>query len=227
VIKPRKKLGELLVQAGVLDDFKLKAALAEQQRWGGRLGRIIVSMNFLTEAAIVDALSEQLSIPITDFSRLEVPAWVTQKIDMAFARANSLCPERVSSDEKFIVVAMSDPINVMAIDEIMHRTGMRVQSTLAGERAIDRAIGMVYGEDFRSSSDSMAGNVFVDNQGKTFDGLKPIQDIREADSTVAGVNQIMDAAQGQQKKALHAMVNLLIDKGIFTREEFMSRLEKR
>ena len=215
------------MQAGVLDDFKLKAALAEQQRWGGRLGRIIVSMNFLTEAAIVDALSEQLSIPITDFSRLDVPAWVTQKIDMAFARANSLCPERVSSDEKFIVIAMSDPINVMAIDEIMHRTGMRVQSTLAGERAIDQAIGMVYGEDFRSSSEAVAGNIFLDNQGKTFDGLKPISDVNDSESTAAGVDQIMDSAQGQQKKALHAMVNLLIDKGVFTREEFLSRIAKR
>jgi hypothetical protein len=182
-------------------------------------------MNFLTEAAIVDALSEQLAIPITDFSRLEVPAWVTQKIDIAFARANSLCPERVSGDEKSIVVAMSDPINVMAIDEIMHRTGMRVQSTLAGERAIDRAIGLVYGEDFQTSSDSMAGNVFLDNQGKTFDGLKPLQ--QNGNPTLDGVGEIMNTAQGQQKKALHAMVNLLIDKGIFTREEFLSRLEKR
>ena len=105
-MKPRKKLGELLVQAGVLDDFKLKAALAEQQRWGGRLGRILISMSFLTEEKIVSALSAQLAIPITDFTQVDVPTWLTQKIDMAFARANSLCPERVSDDEKFIVVAM-------------------------------------------------------------------------------------------------------------------------
>ena len=224
-MKPRKKLGELLVQAGVLDDFKLKAALAEQQRWGGRLGRILISMNFLTEEKIVSALSAQLAIPITDFTQLDVPAWLTQKIDMAFARANSLCPERVSDDTKFIVVAMADPVNVMAIDEIMHRTGMRVQTTIAGERAIDRAIGMVYGEDFSSISDGAGINMFLDNQGNTHDGLKPLQAEREA--TEASGNVFDQEPKGQSQKAVHAMVNLLIDKGVFTREEFLSRLQKR
>ena len=69
----RKKLGELLLEAGVIDQKRLDAALAEQQRWGGRLGRIIVSMKILSEEAIVQALARQLSIPITDFQELEVP----------------------------------------------------------------------------------------------------------------------------------------------------------
>jgi hypothetical protein len=224
LVKPRQKLGELLVQAGVLDEVKLNAALSEQQRWGGRLGRILVSMSFLTEDAIAEALSEQLNIPRTNFSSLNVPAWVTQKIDIDFARANSLCPERISSDGKSIVIAMADPINVMSIDEIMHRTGMRVRSTLAGERAIDRAIGMVYGADFEQDQESIVSNVFLNNQGRTYDGLPARPPSTGA--TDAGASPIMDEKHSQQQKALQVMVGLLIDKGVFTREEFLSQLGK-
>jgi len=221
--------GELLVQAGVLDDYKLNAALAEQQRWGGRLGRIIVSMNFLSEDAIVGALSRQLSIPVTDLQNLDVPERVTRKIDIDFARANSLCPERLGSDGKSLVVAMSDPVNVMAIDEIMHRTGLRVQSTLAGERAIERAIGLVYGADFGSPVELTASNVFLNNQGVTHDEIMSVKDLQSAapipeDGATDAVD-VLNSAHLQQQKALRVMVDMLIEKGVFTREEFASRVE--
>lgn len=229
-MKTRLKLGELLVQAGVLDEYKLNAALAEQQRWGGRLGYIIVSMNFLTEQAIVEALSTQLSIPITDLRHLDVPEWVIKKIDIDFARANSLCPERLASDGKSIVIAMSDPVNIMAIDEIMYRTGMRVQSTLAGERAINRAIGLVYGADIGSFPDEDKGNLFLDNQSVTNEELSALksEDVsqRQESDAMSIAAEVLEDAQAQQRRALHVMVDLLIDKGVFTREEFLSQVKK-
>jgi len=234
-MKSRLKLGALLVQAGVLDANKLTAALAEQQRWGGRLGRIIVRMGFLSDEALVQALSKQLSIEISELRSLDVPAGIRNQIDMDFARANSLCPERLSSDGKSIVVAMSDPVNVMAIDEIMHRTGLRVHSTLATERAIEAAINLVYGEDLGTASEPTASNVFLNNQGVTHDELIPLKALESAASgqVVTGpvdeslkVAQILSGAQLQQQKALRVLVDMLVEKSVFTREEFTSRVDK-
>ena len=57
------RLGDLLVKAKVISDSQLKAALAEQQKWGGKLGELLVRMNFLTEDMLVKALSKQMNVP--------------------------------------------------------------------------------------------------------------------------------------------------------------------
>ena len=91
---PRIRLGELLVRAGVLDEYKLNAALAEQQRWGGRLGRVLVDMGFVSEEILVKALSKQLAVPVAQSGTLPpIPAlWsgnaiVSLVLLLAFARA--------------------------------------------------------------------------------------------------------------------------------------------
>lgn len=142
----RIKLGELLVRAGVLDEFKLKAALAEQQRWGGRLGRILVEMNFVHEDLLVKALSKQLGVPRARLDKAEIPAEILSRIDPQFAAQNAVCPERYLPDKKILVIAMADPTNVSAIDELRFKTGLRVETSLAGELEITQAIDrMFYG----------------------------------------------------------------------------------
>src|SRR5436305_15351739 len=64
----RIKIGDLLVKAGVITELQLKAALAEQQQWGGKLGDILVRMEFLTEEVLVRALSKQTGITRADLS---------------------------------------------------------------------------------------------------------------------------------------------------------------
>jgi hypothetical protein len=140
----RIKLGELLVRAGVLDEFKLKAALAEQQRWGGRLGRILIEMNFVPEDLLVKALSKQLGVARARLDKPEIPADVLSRIDPQFAAQNAICPERYLADKKTLVVAMADPTNVGAIDELRFKTGLRIETSLAGELEIAQAIDRVF-----------------------------------------------------------------------------------
>src|SRR5262249_18777330 len=120
----RIKLGELLVRAGVLDEFRLKAALSEQQRWGGRLGKILVEMNFLTEDMLVRALSKQLGVPRARLDDAHIPNDILSKIDPTFCSSNAICPERYIPDRKALVVAMADPTNVSAVDELRFKTGL-------------------------------------------------------------------------------------------------------
>jgi hypothetical protein len=155
----RIKLGELLVRAGVLDDFKLKAALAEQHRWGGRLGRILVEMNFVTEDLLVKALSKQLDIPRAHFDSASVPRDVAAKIDATFCSNNAICPERYIADKKTLVVAMADPTNVGAVDELRFKTGLRIETSLAGELEITQAIDRIlYGREPIDGLDLSSGS---------------------------------------------------------------------
>src|SRR6059058_3266928 len=67
---PRRKLGELLLAAGVVDETRLKAALAEQKRWGGKLGRTLIDLGFVREDIMVKALSHQLKLPSVNLTRI-------------------------------------------------------------------------------------------------------------------------------------------------------------
>ncbi len=139
------RLGELLVRAGVLDELKLKAALAEQQRWGGRLGRILVDMNFVSEDLLTKALSKQLGFPRATFVEMNIPASILAKVPADFARSNACCPEHFDPARNLLTVAMADPTNMPVADEIRFKTGLRVEATIAGEAQISRAIDSLYG----------------------------------------------------------------------------------
>ena len=75
------RLGDLLVKAKVISDSQLKAALAEQQKWGGKLGELLVRMNFLTEDMLVKALSKQMNVPAVNLEAVAgVPPHVRAKV---------------------------------------------------------------------------------------------------------------------------------------------------
>lgn len=246
------KLGELLVRAGVLDESRLKAALSEQERWGGRLGSLLVSMGFVSEEILVKALSKQLAVPMAKLDEVDVPQNILAKVDIDFAKMNAVCPEKYHADRRVLVLAMADPINVAAIDEIVRRTNLRVQPTVAGERAIMRAISKAYGVsalDVDTGSFELTGQNAADpprlvggsseapqpaNGGLARSSLgaappsMPATTARgEPPSEAMELVASLDAAQKKQLKAIRAMADLLIEKGLISREEFFARLNKR
>src|SRR5688500_7484594 len=240
----RIKLGELLVRAGVLDETKLNAALAEQKRWGGRLGKILVDMSFVTEDLIVKALSKQLGIARATFRNVNVPPDLMQKVDVGFARANGMCPEHFDPGTKTLTVAMVDPTNVAAIDELAFKTGYKIQTTIAGEGQINDAIdqhlgpGIPFGLNFESRRYGVEpGHAQMAASGIALDDGPPAREpavpptsnpSREPQKSEAlEMARRIDGAQRQQKKAIRAMVELLIEKGIFSRDEYMDLVNKR
>jgi len=228
---PRIKLGELLVRAGVLDEYKLKAALAEQARWGGRIGKILVDMNFVSEEILVKALSKQLAVPLARLDHLEIPPELLAKLDGQFARQHHVCPERLLPDRRTLVLAMSDPINVKVIDEVSYRTGCRIEPTLAGDRAIMVAIAKVFGAETAAIEAGGGEAVFVDARGQTMSTAVPAEPKPAPAPALSpeqgGMVDALDAAQKKQLRAIRAMVELLVDKGIFSRDEYLSRLNRR
>ncbi len=138
----RKRLGEILVQAGVLDDARLRAALTEQRRWGGPLGRILVDMGGITEDAMVQALSHQLNFPMVNLDTKSIPADVLDLVPPELSEQHSVVPFAVQG--KFLDVAMADPTNLGIIDELRIRTRLNVRPHLAGPKMIERAVAKYY-----------------------------------------------------------------------------------
>jgi type IV pilus assembly protein PilB len=139
----RKRIGEILLQAGVIDATSLRAALNEQKRWGGPLGRTLVNMKLVTETTLVQALSQQLNFPMVDLASVEPHPDVLDLITPDLAEQHGIIPFNL--DGKFLDVAMADPTNLGIADEIRIRTQLNIRPHLAGPKAIERAVGRFYG----------------------------------------------------------------------------------
>src|SRR5512138_72241 len=139
-MNPKKRLGEMLMDAGVIDETQLKAALGHQRQWGVRLGQALVDLKMATEADIVGALAVKFDLGVAELGALE-PYALEQALKLLpreFAVRNNVFP--MSADTASITVAMSDPTNLAVVDEIRFRTGRKVKVCIGGDREVAEAV---------------------------------------------------------------------------------------
>jgi type IV pilus assembly protein PilB len=143
----KKRLGEMLVDAGIIDETQLNAALGHQRRWGGRIGQVLVDMKLASETAIVDALALKFGFDVARFDQLEPYAFEQAKalVPRDYAVRNHVFP--LAADTSVLVVAMSDPTNLSLADELSFKSGKRVKICIAGENAIAAAVRAHYDEE--------------------------------------------------------------------------------
>lgn len=235
----RKRIGEILVQAGVLDGEGLKTALVEQRRWGGPLGRILIDMKLIKEEALVSALSQQLNFPTVDLDKIDVPADVIALVSGELTAQHRMMPFKRTG--KFLDVAMSEPTNLGIIDELRIRTQLNVRPYLAGPKMIERAITRFYGEVLVDEQDTPPpASARATSTGRykvvppeTPAGQRPVprhqygqpsasrdQEIRSLQDRISQ----LEALVSRDEDVLRKVLGLLVDKGIATREEILERL---
>jgi hypothetical protein len=153
----KKRLGEMLIEAGLIDETQLQAALGHQRRWGGRIGQALVHLNLAHEDDVVDALGRKFGFEAARLDALE-PYALGQALALVprdVALRNHLVP--IAADTSTITVAMSDPTDVSVVDELRFRTGRRVIVKIAGEVAIADALEVHYpGPSGRASVEAIA-----------------------------------------------------------------------
>src|SRR5262245_44467579 len=171
----RKRLGEILVQAGVLAEPQLRAALTEQRRWGGPLGRILVDMKLISEEAMVQALSHQLNLPAVNLDQKVIQPEAIDAIPGELAEQLSVVPFALQG--KFLDLAMSDPTNVTTIDTLRTRTRLNIRPYLAGPKSIERALVRCYGRGVGPGVDVQAGPPSVTLQST--DGLTQLHQVTQ------------------------------------------------
>lgn len=140
--KIKKKLGELLIGAGMLTNADLETVLAEQVKTRKRLGQILVESNLLTEDEIMDTLAVQLSLERFDIGKAFIDPEIARSIPEEVAKKYNLIP--FGEKDGKLQVAMSDPLNIFAIDDISFITHKPIQPCIAGYDAIEKAIELYF-----------------------------------------------------------------------------------
>jgi type IV pilus assembly protein PilB len=139
----KTRLGEMLVDAGKISPTQLKDCLEHQEREGGKLGSQVVKLGYLTDESLVEFLSEQFSVPAVNLNGMEVDEKIIGLIPGDVARKYTLLP--ISKVGAKLTVALSDPSNVFALDDIKFMTGYHVEPAVASEGALRNAIAQYYG----------------------------------------------------------------------------------
>ncbi|HSD94830.1 MAG TPA: ATPase, T2SS/T4P/T4SS family [Syntrophales bacterium] len=137
-----KRLGELLLEARLLDEMQLEEALAAQRYTGLRLGKLLVQQGFLRDSQIVDILSNQLRIERYLPDKYPVDLSLSRLIPMDFARKHQAAPLRKTT--RNLVVAMPDPTNRYALDLLRMQSEEGVEPVICTEREFDRLMGLIY-----------------------------------------------------------------------------------
>jgi hypothetical protein len=157
-METKKRLGELLLEAGVIDQTQLQAALGHQRRWGMKLGQALLDLKLVTEPQVVAALSRKFGYEVVHLDAVQpgpMLAAAMKLVPRDVAAKHTLLP--VAADASSITVAMADPTNIAVVDELSFRTGRRVKVSIAGERELAAAIRKHYfGEEVRSGPEPIA-----------------------------------------------------------------------
>lgn len=220
-----KKLGELLKDAGFIDDFQLESALSHQRNWGGKLGAVLVEMGFLTEDDVMKVIAEKLRIPYANLFDPEIPEAVIKLIKEDIAKKYTVVP--VKKDAGGVVVAMSDPLDIHVIDELRFITGFNIKPALAVEADIRDAIKKYYDrEEIRRKPLTTFKEIAKDSPGKMeiirgSDLNMPKAGAGDHASPILSKEESVQQALQDNKIRMDALISVLIEKGLINREELV------
>jgi type IV pilus assembly protein PilB len=141
-VTTRTRLGELLVARELATETQLTEALVEQQRSGGRLGRILVARGVVSEVDLVRTLAEHYGIDFVDLEEQVIDTNVAQILREPFARRRQALP--IGWEEERLVVAMANPSDVFAIDDVRSLTGFEIKPVMAEETQLQEAFSRVW-----------------------------------------------------------------------------------
>ncbi len=219
----RKRLGEILVDAGVINTRQLEHALYEQRRWGGQVGKILIDEGFVSEDILVRALGKQLNLPVVTLEGAKVDRETLATVTVQLAEQHGVFPFRLQG--KFLDVAMSDPMNMGIIDELRIRTRLNVRPHLSGATEIDKAIRQHYKHDMDVGGIDVDFGIEDDSDilhGRPDD----LEDMREAE--IAALQRRLSALEAlvtRDEDVIRKLLGLLADKGVASREEILAAIK--
>jgi type IV pilus assembly protein PilB len=195
-----EKMGKLLVGARLINEEQLQKAMLTQKKEGGRLGSILVKLGFIEENKLLAFLSQQYGIPSVDLSKLEIDPSVTKLIPAELVQKHRVIP--IKRTGSTLNVAMVDPTDVFAIDDIKFMTSYDVAPVLASEGAIIAAINQHY------DSSHQLQTVLKDMEGR-----------EDLELTVTGEDEEEQVNVNQLKEAVEdapvvKLANLILAEGI-------------
>jgi len=142
----RKRLGEILRDEGLISEQQLKAALEKQKREKGlRIGEALVAMGAVTPEDVAQAIWQQLQIPYVDLDNYALDPNVIELVPEKIARAYLALP--IFKIGNALTVAMADPLNVIAVDDLRSKTGCEIETVISTEEKVVRCLENYYRMD--------------------------------------------------------------------------------
>jgi len=195
----KRKLGSLLVDVGAITNENLEKALRIQKENKKKLGEVLVEEKFVTEEEIIEVLEFQLGIPKQEIDRSLIESEVPNLITEALARRHTVIP--IKKTETTVTLAMNDPLNIYAMDDVKLATGLEVEPVIATTKEIEDAIDYFFEkQDAQKAIEDFTSEYDV----KELEGLDEatLSDINNA-PVVRLINSIMSQAVKQQASDIH------------------------
>ncbi len=193
-----KRLGDILISDGLLTQEQLEEALAQQKQTHERLGAVLIEYGYITEKELIDALRNQLGIDFIDLTKTTIDPSMSRYIPKALAQEYEIVPIQVVRDNLFI--AMSDPLNFMAIERARNTSRKNIVPMIASSAAVKHAINILY--ENVNAAEAMAA--MRAEAGIREDAVvESEQDAAEEGPTIRLVNSIIERAMVESCSDIH------------------------
>jgi type IV pilus assembly protein PilB len=188
-------LGQLLVEAGMVSPIQLEEALEEQRRRPRRLGEILLDRGFLDEEGLARSLARQLGLPFQP-SPLPADEDATRLLSADLARRRSVLP--LAATPKVVRLAMADPLDLAALDDVRFQSGRRVDSVVATARAVRSGIATAYGGGLERLLERLPPTT-----GKETDDRASLERAARAAPVVQLVDHVLERAVDEGASDIH------------------------
>ena len=184
------RIGDLMVSAGYINEDQLKEALGIQKESGGkRIGQVLLDLGYVTEVQMLSALADRLDIQLIDITAYPIDVETVKLIPKQLAEQYSMLP--IGQENGSVILAVNDPLNLYAIEDIRQTMGMPVITVLAQEGPLKEAINYQYA------------------------GIKARMAAENANANTTGINVdelVIDTSAGADDAPIINLVNSLLDK---------------
>src|SRR5690625_4366785 len=188
----RKRLGDLLVDAGLITSEQLKSALEEKSP-SEKLGDTLLRVGYLTEQQLIEVLEFQLGVPHVNITQYPIEQETVQLVPKDLAMRHQVMPIRTEDNQLFI--AMSDPMDYYVIEELRMATGYQIVPAIATKDSLQRAISKYY--EFQESLEEALGDIAPEEAAEE-------AGITDEDAPVVRlVNQIISNAVTERASDIH------------------------
>ena len=198
------KLGDLLIKSKLISNEQLQEALKEVQSSGMKLGEALVKLGYITEDDITETLSAQFGVPSINLSHFEIDPAVLKLVAADVARKYNILP--VNKTGATITIAMADPTNVFAMDDIKFMTGYNVEPVVASEAALQLAIDKHYGATHALELKKVMEEMSVTDTADT-----SLEVVEESEQQTIDLERLVD--EGEEAPVIR-LVNIILTDAI-------------
>lgn len=195
-MKLKRRLGDLLIEVGLINQEQLDKALSLQKKNGRRLGSVFIDVGYVTEESMLEVLEFQLGIPHVNLNLISIDIEATALISESMAKRHVVIPIRKEGER--LILAMADPTNIYAIDDVQMASSLNVDVVIAAESQIERAISRAYG--VRESVQKAINQLYTPEQFAAYNEINVV----ESDAPIISIaNSLLQQAAKDGASDIH------------------------